>query len=511
MSLRYLLSRASVRALAMANTLLSLAASFVFSIAVTRKLPFIYLGLLNIYAGAISISTVATSIVSFMSPRLSARDGGLAAGLVMSSLIIGLVGSAIAAAFMFGIRWRVTEYFGIITALAVVSATLTSIGYAFGGALTVFNRSRLMYSSIITSAVKLASVYYIYLERWSFESVLIANFVILMSGAVYSALAAAGLLRPGELRKSFKEIMAGAWVALVGYASGNVRSLDSFMIAGFGGVEDNAAWQVLGVAGGIYSFRGQLMSITYGEMLQGMSSERRAYYDLLLMLFFTASASLLMIFFEPEVMAFLRPTDPYLIGLMWIPFTIWASSNVFSTFNRYLATVMQGAERRDLKGNLTARTYVGSLVLYANLAELILTVSYIALIPVLVLSLERLSVYFYVLDGVILAGAVATAIAVAAQIISFPQAKKYLDPGALMVDFLAPLIVSSAVLYLARPELESMFPPTVSALLGLIRLAILGIITALIYLAASVAISSNSRKIASAVINRAIKRAKALL
>ena len=126
------MSRVRLRLTALLVSLISIAASFAFSIAVTRKLPLVYLGVLNVFNGAIIFGSLPIGIVSFMSPRLSAKYGKLSFGLLFLSFILALFGSAISFIFLLDIKSRIPEsYFFVLALLPVLSLITNSFGPPF--------------------------------------------------------------------------------------------------------------------------------------------------------------------------------------------------------------------------------------------------------------------------------------------------------------------------------------------------------------------------------------------
>ncbi len=496
------MSRVRLRLTALLVSLISIAASFAFSIAVTRKLPLVYLGVLNVFNGAIIFGSLPIGIVSFMSPRLSAKYGKLSFGLLFLSFILALFGSAISVIFLLDIKSRIPEsYFFVLALLTVLSIITNSFGSSFSSGLTVFNRSRLIFSSLVSSLVKLASILYIMRSNWSLQSVMISTFIINLSGVVYSLASVKPYLgREASFRRLAKEFFSGSWVSLIGYASNNIRSIDSFVIASVGGIQDNALWQVLGVIGSAYSFRGLLFNITYGELLEKGERVRRIYYDLLFVLSSVTLVSVFIIIFEPQVIAFLRPTNLYLIKVLYVPVALWALTNIVNTFSQYLSNVMQGVERVDFTKEIDLKTYWKSLVFYAHFAEFINTVSYVGLILPAVFALKAFSVYLYVIDGVILASLISIIIAVAIRLKTYKEFRDYVKIRELLPDYFVPLFLSFLILLLIRPFLFRLMPVTVSAYLGLLRLSAFFLITALIYYGLSALISKRVRLLAKLLV-----------
>ncbi len=504
------MSRVKTRVLAIFTSLLSIAASFVFAIAVTRKLPLEYLGILNVYTASIAFGSLPVGIVSFMSPRLSAKYRSIQASLIWASFLFGLLGVLISALFIFLISFRIpSEFFSILFILTISSIITGSFSSAFTGGLTVFNRKRLVYTTLVTSSVKLASVYYIMRSAWSLQSVMIASFVINLSGMLYALFSSLNYVRPeGSFRKTAKEILSGSWVSLLGYASSNIKSIDSFVIASIGGIFDNSLWQVLNVTGSAYSFRGTLFSITYGELLEQKERLKRIYMDFLFVLFTVTAVTLFIIFFEPEVIAFLRPENPYLIGMLYAPIILWALTSIVNTASQYISNVMQGVERVDFEKEIELKTYWKSLVFYAHLAEFVSTVSYVALIVPMIFLLRAFSLSLYVIEGVLTANLIAVLLALFIRIKTFPEIKNYIKIMDFSVDYIAPLAASSFVLFFIRKPLELTFPPTVSAYAGLFRLVVLFIAVVLVYSGVSVAVSRRMREIIALIIKRTLSSFK---
>jgi len=500
------LSRIRTRILAVFSSLLSIAASFVFAIAVTRKLPLEYLGVLNVYSASIIFGSVPVGIVSFMSPRLSAKYRSIQVPLINTSFMFGLFGALISAIFLIFIKAKIpSEFFIILLVLTVLSVITGSLSTVFNGGLTVFNRKRLVFTSLVTSAVKIASVFYIMYSEWSLQSVMVASFLINLSGMIYALASSFKYIKAeGSFRKTAKEIASGSWVSLLGYASSNIRSIDSFVIASIGGIFDNSLWQVLGVAGSAYSFRGTLFSITYGELLEQRERLKRIYMDFLFVLFTVTAVTLFIIFFEPEVVAFLRPTNLYLIGTLYVPIIIWGLTGIINTVSQYMSNVMQGVERVDFEKEIELKTYWRSLVFYAHFAEFVSTVSYVTLIVPMIFLLKAFSLSLYVIEGVLSANLIAVIVAIALRIKTFPEIKNYIKVKDFTVDYVIPLVVSSFVLFALRKPLELAFPPTVSAYVGLLRLIILLIAVVLVYTGISFALSKRMREIITLVIRRTL-------
>lgn len=501
------LSRVRVRFYAIISSALTLAASLIFSIAVTRKLPLLELGFLNVFAGAISFGTVPLGISNFMSPRLAAKYRNVQLTVILTSIVLGMIGMTIAGIFLLFLHSEIPGiYFNSILVLALLSILSSSMNSPFAGGLTILDRSRLVFTSIVTSSVKLVAIFYIFYSHWSLFSVLISTFIITLSGVIYSGVSLLPHIKSfGKMKTTVKEFLSGSWIAMFGYASSNIRSLDTFIIAAIGGIIDNAAWQVLNIIGSIYAFRGTLISLTYGELLQLGSHAKRAYLDFLLLMLTTTDLTLFIIAFEPNVIEFLRPDNPALIGELLVPIALWAGTNIINSLSQYVSTAMQGTDRVDMDREINLRTYWKSTIFYANLAEFIMTVLYIALMVPMIFLLKMTQVQFYVLDGVILSSAISLLVAIYIRVKRFPLAKDYLPIRSIAVDYAIPLIVTSILIYAIRIPLIHLFPPTISIVTGVINLVALLIVLTAIYVSVSLLISRNMRSVIALIVRRILR------
>ncbi|MGC9116378.1 MAG: hypothetical protein ACP5ID_02000 [Conexivisphaera sp.] len=491
-----------VRALALATSLISLAASVLFSVAVTRKLPLLDVGVLNVFTAAVSLGTIPASIVSFASPRLAAKYRAAEAGVLAASATVSLAGAAVSAAYLLGLSQRLAgRYFDLILVLATLSSLTSSLSAASTGFLTALDRPRMLYTTLVTSVVKLASIYYILRSGWSLQSVLVSSFAIYLAGLAYSMAAAAPYAsRSRGFRAPLREFLSGAWVPLLGYASNNLRSLDTMFIAALGGLVDNALWQVIYMVGKLYGFVGNLINVSYGELLSSGGTSR-VYYDLLMVLSTTTAISLAVVAFEPYVVEFLRPRDPYLVPELALPVLLWAAGNVLGSFSQYVSAVMQGMDRVDMTGEIRARTYLGSMVLRAHNAELVMTVAYLALIYPMVVVARMASLKLYVIYGVIMAGILASTAATAYRLAGLRGAGRILGVRFLPRDYALPTAAAAVALLALRGPLMAVMRPTTSAAWGVLELAIAFSVTGAIYAAAE-ATSPRMRRIMAAVARR---------
>ncbi|MGC9087961.1 MAG: hypothetical protein ACP5IF_05025 [Conexivisphaera sp.] len=492
-----------VRALALLTSLTSLAASVLFSVAVTRKLPLIDVGFLNVFTAAVSLGMIPSAVVSFASPRLAAKYRSAELGVLAASFLASSAGAAMSAAYLMGLSSKLAgQYFYLILMLSTLSAFTSSLSSASTGFLVTLDRPRMLYTTLITSVVKLASIYYIFASAWSLPSVLISSFAIYAAGLAYSLAAAAPYFsRSMGFRRPLKEFVSGAWVPLLGYASNNLRSLDTMFIAAIGGLLDNAIWQVIYMVGKLYGFVGNLINVSYGELLTREGGSR-VYYDLLLVLFTTSAVSLAVVVFEPYVVEFLRPRDPYLIPELMIPVALWAVGNVLGSFSQYASAVMQGMDRVDMGDEISAKTYLGSMVLRAHNAELVMTAAYLALIYPMMEIARALSLQLYVIYGVVLAGIIASALSTAYRLTGMKNAAKVLGVRGLPRDYALPTAIAAIALMALRGPLIELMRPTTSAAWGALELVVAFAASGILY-AAAAATSPRMRRVMWIIVRRA--------
>lgn len=94
--------------------------------------------------------------------------------------------------------------------LTFLSIFSSSIGIPLSGGLTVFNRTRLVFGSIVTSLVKLIVIFYIFYSDWSLISVMVSSFLISLSGIIYVIINARQLIKTfGKLRTTIREFVSG--------------------------------------------------------------------------------------------------------------------------------------------------------------------------------------------------------------------------------------------------------------------------------------------------------------
>jgi hypothetical protein len=486
-----------VRVLALSTTAVSLLANLTFSLLVTRKLETSSLGVLNIVNGAVITGLIMQTIVSFMASRVTARDGKPSIHMLTLYLLSGLLGSLIALLYVTGVSWRFRQIYLEVAYLTVASTFASYLQGYVSSILTVIDRVRLQWVGLVTAVVKLVSIVYIMYSGWSLFSVLVSSVAITLSAAAYGLTFIIGKLSNiGTLGKYLRETLAASWVPLIGYGAGNLRSMDSMIIGYVGGVFDNAMWQVLTVQGKALGLASGIINVTYGELLSGKELERRFYVDFLILTNVTIMLSLFIILYEPYIVYFLRPQDYSFIQYLRVPVILLAVSTLISIINQYYSWVMQGVDRVDFNGEVTFRTYVGSLVFHAHFAEFILTVVYVASIYPLIELSSAIKLPSPVITGVLLASILSTVVSL---IYRFTRLRTRhplnIRARLIITDVAAPAIAASVLTYVESALMLSAYPPVRGAIAELIRVTAGAVLTSVTYLAVALICSSNLRSL----------------
>ncbi|WP_292000140.1 hypothetical protein [Caldivirga sp.] len=496
-----------VRLLAVLSSATSLLANLVFSLLVTRKLATFSLGVLNVVNGAVIMGLIIQTIVSFMATRVTARDGKPSVYMFALYLISGLLGSIIALLYITGVSWRFRQIYIEVSYLTIASTFASYLqGYATS-VLTVIDRVRLQGMGIVTSITKLLLIIYIMYSGWSLFSVLVSSIIITLSAVAYGLTTVlTKLSRVGSLGRYFKETFAASWVPLIGYGAGNLRSMDSMIIGYVGGILDNAMWQVLNVQGKALGLATGIINVTYGELLSGKDLERRFYIDLLILLNVTIMVALFLVFYEPYIVYFLRPQDYSFIQYLRIPVILLTISTIASIINQYYSWIMQGIDRVDFNGEVTFKTYVGSLVFHAHFAEFILTVVYIASIYPLIILSEIIRLPSPVISGVLLASILATLTSLTYRFIHLEARRRLKVPvKSIILDIVTPSLLTALVTYMESTVMLTTYPPVKGAVGELIRITIGAVLTAVTYLAVSLTVSSNIRRLFMNLVTYVVK------
>lgn len=497
-----------VRLLALTSTFLSLLANLTFSLLVTRKLETFSLGVLNIVNGAVITGLIIQSIISFMATRATARDGRPSVYMLIIYLASGLLGSVIALLYINGVAWRFRQIYLEVAYLTMAQTIASYLQGYVNSVLTVIDRVRLQGANVVSSVVKLAAIVYIMYSNWSLFSVLVSSIVITISAAAYGFTAIVGrLTRFGSLMRYLRESISAAWVPLIGYGASNLRSMDSMIIGYVGGTLDNAMWQVLTVQGKALGLASGIINVTYGELLSGRSLERRFYIDLLTLIHVTTVVSLFLVFYEPYVVYFLRPQDYSFIQYLRLPVVLLAIVSLASIINQYYSWVMQGVDRVDFNGEVTFRTYVGSLVFHAHFAEFLLTVVYVAsMYPLIVLS-SVLRLPSPVISGVLLASILSTIVSLVYRFMHLRGRYRLSIPIKLvMLDIAAPTITAALLTYLESTYVIALYPPVRGGLVELARIIIGAVLTMATYIIVALSISRNLRSLAGELVRYLLRR-----
>ncbi|WP_238136284.1 hypothetical protein [Thermoproteus sp. CP80] len=483
-----------VRLLGVATSLLALSVGLLYNIAITRKLPTGDLGLVTLLNASTAFSLLPNAILGFALPRIAARDGGLGIRAALGVANLFFIASAGLTAAYLAAVWGEMGPYGPLVAFAALAAEASAyVSSVASSVLMVKDRGRFVVSNLLQAGVKLAAVGAIYAARWSVSAVLWSSVAISAVPALYGLYYASRYYAPGSLRRYFKETVSASWVPLMGYAMNSFRSLDAALIGVLGALDQVGLWYVFFMLSKPYSFSSILSGITYGELLEG----RRGglYRDLLMVMSLSTIISLSYIFFEPYYINFLRPGQSQYLAPLFVPLAVWSAANVLGNLNYFLANAMQGIDRRDIQsGEIRARTYVGSLVMYAHLAELAFTVVYLASIVPFVELAKRLGSAYYAIDGVAAASLAANAAALAFRIaVVDRKSAGLMEWRPLLRDYAAPLAASSVSLWALSRAVRLPLGP--SALLSLAEVVLAISITGAVYVGLSAALSRNFRRL----------------
>jgi len=173
-----------------------------------------------------------------------------------------------------------------------------------------------------------------------------------------------------------------------------------------------------------------------------------------------------------------------------------AVSTLISIINQYYSWVMQGVDRVDFNGEVTFRTYVGSLVFHAHFAEFILTVVYVASIYPLIELSSAIRLPSPVITGVLLASILSTVVSLIYRFTHL-RARHPLNIRArlIIIDVVAPAIAASVLTYVESALMLSAYPPVKGAVAELTRITAGAVLTSVTYLAAALTCSSNLRSL----------------
>ncbi|MGC9117850.1 MAG: hypothetical protein ACP5I3_02540 [Thermoproteus sp.] len=489
-----------VRLLGISTSLLTLAVGLLYNIAITRKLPINDLGLVTLLNASTAFSLLPNAILGFALPRIAARDGGLDIRSALGASTLFFTASAGLTAAYLAAVWEEMGPYGPLVAFAALAAEASAyISSVASSILMVKDRGRFVVSNLLQAGVKLAAVGAIYAARWSVSAVLWSSVAISAAPALYGLYYASRYYAPGSLRRYLREVLNASWVPLMGYAMNSFRSLDAALIGVLGAMDQVGLWYVFFMLSKSYAFSTLLSGITYGELLEG----RRGglYKDLLMVMSLSTIISLSYIFFEPYFVNFLRPGQTQYLAPLFAPLAVWSAANILGNLNYFLTNAMQGIDKRDIQsGEIRARAYLGSLVMYAHLAELAFTAVYLASIVPLVELFKRLGSAYYAIEGVVAASFLANAAALAlrAAVLDRRSAKLF-EWRALLRDYALPLAASSALLWAVSRALP--LPLLPSALLSLAEIILALLITGAVYVGISAALSSNFRQLLTAVVS----------
>ncbi|MEM3326329.1 MAG: hypothetical protein QXK63_02670 [Thermoproteus sp.] len=488
-----------VRLLGALTSLFTLTISLLYNIAITRKLPIEDLGLVTLLNASTAFSLLPNAIAGFAFPRITARDGGLDLRATVGAVTLFFSASAgLTIAYLAAIWGELGPRGPLVAAVALVVEFTTYLSSIASSILMVRDRRRFVALNLLQAAVKLVAIGAIYAARWSVEAVLWSSAAITAAPALYGLYRAAAFQVKADFKRYMRELINAAWVPLMGYAINSFRSLDAAIIGLLGAMEQVGLWYIFFMLSKPYTFSSLLSNITYGELLEGRSGG--VYKDLLMVMSLSTIISLSYIFFEPYYVNFLRPGQPQYLAPLLIPLAIWSAANILGNLNFFLANAMQGVDKTDLQnGEIRARSYLGTLVLYAHLAELVFTAVYLGSIVPLMLLAERLGDEYYAITGVVSASALANAAALAFRlVVTDRKSVRLVDWGTFVEDYVPPLLATSVALYFISKTLVLPLVPSVFTSIAEVILALL--ITASVYVGLSAAMSRNFRVLLTAVL-----------
>lgn len=487
-----------LRLLGVLTSLATLATSFLYNLAITRKLPVEDLGLVTLLNASTAFSLLPNAVLGFALPRITARDGGLDLRAVLGATTALFAASAgLTLVYLAAVWGRLGGYGPLVASTALATELFTYISSVSSSVLMVKDRGRFLYSSLLQALTKLAVIGGIYAAKWSVAAVLWGSVIVTAAPALYGLYYASAYRARSSLRRYLREIAHASWVPLMGYALNSFRSLDAALIGVFGTLEQIGLWYVFFMLSKPYAFSSIISNVTYGELLEGR--ERGLYKDLLMVMSLSTAISMTYIFFGPYYVNFLRPGQPQYIDQLFFSLVLWSIANVLGNLNYFLTNIMQGVDKRDIQaGEIRARSYIGSLVLYAHLAELVFTAVYLGSLIPLVELFKAAGAAYYAISGVVAASLSANAAALAFRLAVIDKRSKVVDWRLFLADYLPPLAASSALLYLISGLLR--MPLSSSVLISLAEAAIAFLITAATYVGLSAALSRNFRDLLTAAL-----------
>ncbi len=492
-----------VRLMAVVSSLLTLLSSFTYNIAITRKIPTVGLGLLSLLNASIAFSLLPTAILNFAYPRLVARDGGVNIRSVLGvSSIFYLVTMILTTAYLLGVWIKMGQYAFLVLVVALLSEVTYYLQSVTNSVLMIKDRGRFVISSIIQSIMKFVVIPVIMLFKWSVDAVLWSTFVIVFIPTLYSFIYTLRFnLNIHNLRRYFREIINASWVPLMGYAINSFRALDAIFI-GLLGYAQLGVWYVLFILSKPLAYGNTLVSITYGELLE---RERFGivYRDLLIILFISTYVMLALALFPTIYLNLVRPGMEGEFNLLILPVLLMVISGVLGNVNQFISNVMQGIDKKDIiSESIRPGVYLGSLVLYAHLAELAFTVVYLTTMVPLILLFKYLGFAYYAILGALVSSLLANVTALLFRLNRLGHLRTIFGGSNLLRDYLAPLVVSLALLLVVRHYWVIKLMPSIY--ISLVQVVEVSIAVLLVYTVVSILISGTMRRLIREMMGRVL-------
>ncbi|MFP3216925.1 MAG: hypothetical protein RXP99_06500 [Vulcanisaeta sp.] len=493
-----------VRLMTVMSSLLSLLSSFVYNIAITRKIPTVGLGLLSLLNASVAFSLLPTAILGFIYPRLVARDGGLNINAALGvSSIFYLMTMFMTIAYLMTVWAVMGRYAYLVLAVALLSEGTYYLQSVTNSILMVKDRGRFVISSILQSITKFTVIPVIMLFHWSVESILWSSFIIVFIPTLYAFIYALRFnLGIHGVRRYFREVINASWVPIMGYAMNSFRSLDAMFI-GILGYAQLGVWYVIFILSKPLGYGASIVNITYGELLERGKVDV-VYRDLLILLFISTYAALALSLFPGVFLNLVRPGLRSEFTSLALPVVLMAMSGVLGNVNQFISNVMQGVDKRDISNDyVRPGVYLGSLILYTHLAELAFTVVYLATMVPLILLFKYLGFTYYAIIGALVSSLLANITALLFRLNRLRNLKSILNGRGLLRDYLSPLAVSLAALFIIRHYWAIELAPSIYT--SLIQVAEVSVIVLLIYVAASLLASSTMRRLMREIMSRILK------
>lgn len=333
-------STARSRALAVVSGALSLVASLVFALVVSRRLPPEDLALLNVFNSAYAIGTSITAYVTGWYPRVLAREPAAYGRLFAAGLVLGLGGWAAGVSYLFlfaarglEVDWPILALLGAMLALHVVPA---------GAYLSVYRQTTAAALGVVSQVVKIGGAQLVRTHPTAETALLISLFMSLPN-------AVAVRKKPdfSQWRKALREVVQGApFQTLATLATSGGALLQYAVILGGGVAALYYGYLLFQFSKMVYPALA-VVPLMYGSMLLAEKIEKRALLDGALLIYIYLAASALMLNAPQYLIALVRPqelTSQVLINAMTLNSVALLLSGVYI----HISNVMMAEEKKPI-------------------------------------------------------------------------------------------------------------------------------------------------------------------